>query len=400
MGRLSSRLSAVSKEYWKLMGLSLFWLAWSVGSYQTLYLQNIGFTASQIGLLNSISSAVAIAAISFWGMVSDKTGRLRLVVIVILAGGAVLYALVPLIPTSLSFSPLLLICLLPVAHFFRGAKNSFVENLMVRNCNELNLNYGLPRGCGSFLYTVGCALSSLLLPVIGVSTTFWLSGVLMIPAIVLVYLSREPDSRGAAKPKEKVKLNLGELFRNKAYVFLLLYNLLLHIGTSCDNSFITYFMEDIGVPTERYGLLLAYRALLEIPCLFLMGRLRRRFSLRGLLVGSALFLLLNTAGLGLFANSFPAMLALATFFGLGNGLSLGAAVNYVYDLAPAHLKASAQAFYASVTSAAGILGNLVGGVLFDAMGAKPFYLAITGMYLFSAGVFVLSFAGRKKTANP
>ena len=84
-------------------------------------------------------------------------------------------------------------------------------------------------------------------------------------------------------------------------------------------------------------------------------------------------------------------LLFCTFFGLGNGLFLGSTLNYVYELAPSHLRASAQAFFTSTASVAGILGNLLGGMVFDAVGAKPFYLIVTGLYMLSAGVFVLSF---------
>ena len=39
-------------------------------------------------------------------------------------------------------------------------------------------------------------------------------------------------------------------------------------------------MADAGVPSERYGIFMGWRALLEIPFLLLMVRLRRRFPLR------------------------------------------------------------------------------------------------------------------------
>ena len=79
------------------------------------------------------------------------------------------------------------------------------------------------------------------------------------------------------------------------------------------------------------------------------------------------------------------MLLCCTFYGLGNGLLIGSSLNYVYELAPAHLKASAQAFFSAVSSVAGILGNLVGGVVYDAVGAKGFYLLVAGVFLLSFG---------------
>ena len=89
---------------WRQAGLictgvnSIFWFSWSFGSYQTIYLQEVGFTASQLGLLNALTSILSIASVSFWGMVSDRIGSLRKVLITVLVGGVGLFALIPLIP--------------------------------------------------------------------------------------------------------------------------------------------------------------------------------------------------------------------------------------------------------------------------------------------------------------
>ena len=53
---------------------STFWASMAIGGYQTVYLQNNGFPAAQFGLLNAIACAVAIVAMTFWGMVSDRIG--------------------------------------------------------------------------------------------------------------------------------------------------------------------------------------------------------------------------------------------------------------------------------------------------------------------------------------
>ena len=105
---------------------------------------------------------------------------------------------------------------------------------------------------------------------------------------------------------------------------------------------------------------------------------------------SALLMALECLSLGFFANSLPTIILCSTFFGLGNGLCIGSSLNYVYELAPVHLKASAQAFFSAVSSVAGILGNLGGGVVFDAIGAKPFYLVVALLYLLSVALFLFT----------
>lgn len=397
MNRLLSRLGPAGCHSLILLGVTgLFWFAWAFGCYQSVYLQSVGFSASNLGVLNAASSAVTIASVSFWGMVSDKFGSIRKVLILILAVGSALYAMVPLIPTGLPVSPLLFTVLIPALNFFRGSVATFDENLLVRNCNELRLNFGVLRGLGSLLFTVGSILIAAVLPQVGVPNTFWISGLLMVPAIICVVLAREPNSKPSRGKGGKGGMNLGELFKNKAYVSFLFFALVFYIAASCEGNFIPYFMGEVGVPSERYGILLALRAFMEIPFLLFMVRLRQKFPLRVLVLGAPVLMAVECLGFGLFANSLPGMLLCCTFFGLGNGLFIGSSLNYVYELAPDHLKASAQAFFASVSSVSGILGNLLGGVVFDAIGARPFYLSVGCAYLLSSLIFLLSFRHKKE----
>lgn len=395
MNKIFSRFGPSARHAVILVGVTgIFWFAWAFGCYQTVYLQSVGFTASNLGVLNAVSSAVTIASVSFWGMASDRTGSIRRILIIILTVGSLLYAMVPLIPAGLPVSPLLFTCLIPAINFFRGSVATFNENLLVRNCNELRLNFGVLRGLGSLLFTVGSIIISAILPAVGVRNTFWVSGLLMVPAIICVFLAREPNAR-PARSKGKGGMNLGELFKNKAYVSFLGFALIFYIAASCEGNFIPYFMQAAGVPSEQYGIILALRAFMEIPFLLFMVRLRQRFPLRVLVLAAPMLMSLECLGFGLFVHSLPAMMVCCTFFGLGNGLFIGSSLNYVYELAPDNLKASAQAFFASVSSVAGILGNLAGGVVFDAIGAKPFYIAVGGAYLLSSLVFLLSFRHKK-----
>ena len=389
MKKLFSRMDDRGRQAVILVGVNgLFWLAWAFGCYQTVYLQSIGFSASQMGLVNAISSGVGIASVAFWGMVSDKIGSLRRVLIIVVAAASVLYALVPRIPINPAF---FLMAYIPAVNFFRGSNATFAENILVRNCNELGLNFGVLRSMGSLLFTLGSLVIAALLPTVGVANTFWITGLMNIPVLVFTVFAREPNARPQAPKGQKQKLDLTPLLKNKAYLIFLGFTLLFYVAASCEANFIPYFMEQSGVSPDTYGVVLAFRAFLEIPFLLLMVRLRRKFPLRVLVAAATGLMALECLGFGLFVQNLPTMLVFCTFFGLGNGLFIGSSLNYVYELAPDNLKATAQAFYASISSVAGILGNILGGLSFDALGARTFYLCVMGVYLLAVGVFVLSF---------
>lgn len=388
---------------------AIFWIAWAVACYQSVYLKNIGFQATDLGMLNAVASAVAIASVSFWGMISDKIGSLKKVLFFVLLFGGLLYALIPLIPAGMPFTMTFIFIAIPFINFFKGSMITMVENMQVRNCNELRLNYGLSRAIGSFCFALsGFILVGLLGKVLQIEDTFFLSFVLFIPVIVLTLFVREP--RGAVKTKKTEaagekppKADIRLLFRDKQYLAFLFFALLFYTAISCSGGFIPYYMSSIHVPSEHYGIILSYRALLEIPFLLLMNKLRRRFDLKYLLMASVVFMMIESILFSTFANSMFTMLLSTTFFGLGNGLFIGSSLNYLYELAPAGLKASAQAFFAATSAIAGIGGNLLGGMMFDALGAKPFYMVVFFIYLASVLVFafsILLFARKKVTPEP
>lgn len=126
-------LSPEMAETLRLAGVQgIFWAAMAVGNYQTVYLQSIGFPATDFGLLNAIACAVAIFAMTFWGTVSDRIGSVRKIVILTLTLGCGLFIFVPLIPTGQSYSTLLFLILIPIINFFRVPMSPFVQTPSLR----------------------------------------------------------------------------------------------------------------------------------------------------------------------------------------------------------------------------------------------------------------------------
>lgn len=389
-----------------------FWFAWAFGCYQGVYLQSKGFSASDMGMFNALSAGINILSVSFWGTVSDRIGSLKKVVLLVLLFGGLLFTIVPLIPTELTISYFLLFFIPPLFNFFRGSMTTVVENMQVRNSNELRLNYGVIRAAGSLFFTVGSLIISWLLTfAVGVEHTFFLSFLLMLLPVTISVFLREPRSGSkrvskqaketeenpeAVKPK---KAPIKELFKNKSYVAFLIFAFVFYIASSCEGSFVPYYMKSIGINPDRFGIILAYRAFLEMPFLLLMVKMRKRFSLQQLLMLAVIFMGLECLLFAVFAKGLVTMILSTTFFGLGNGLFIGSSMNYLYQLAPDNLKASAQSFFAAVAAVAGIAGNLIGGALFETVGAKPFYFIVFILMFLSVFVFFVStkLTGKKTT---
>ncbi|MCF0135376.1 MAG: MFS transporter [Lachnospiraceae bacterium] len=420
---------------------ALFWAAWAVGCYQTIYLQGRGFTAAHVGTMNALCSCIAIAATSTWGVVADKINSVRKVETILLFGNALLFSLVPFVKYVFPDALWPYFVLLAVCATCRSPLGTFHENLIIRNANELRLNYGAMRSMGSLIFAIVSTVVADKLYDIGVENTFWISGLCWIPVIALTIRAREPGREGNTEevggelpekspeevggdhpersPEEaadqstesgkvkkkqrftskKQKLNLRPLLKNRAYVMLLVFAVLFYFAVNFEGNFIPFFMQEKGIDSSRYGTLLAIRAVFEMPFLLLMVKLRGRYSLRSLLLFAPLLMGSECLAFALLVRDWTTMMLVAGLFGLGNGLYIGTAMNYVYEIAPEGLKASAQAFFTVSAQVSGILSSLVGGFLFEGMGSQRFYLLTALLFGLSILVFLISGRTGKKGKN-
>jgi len=375
----------------------LYWFTWAIGCYQTIYLQRIGFSASQLGVLNALCSGIGIAAMSFWGIFSDSRNSVRLTETILLFGSMICFSLMPFVRNVFgnAFWPYFILC--PICVLFRNPVSTFHENLVIRNCTEMRLNYGRIRSIGSILFAV---CSTFLVTKLKVESTFWIYGLSLIPVIILTMTSRDPKGLSLNSQKAKTqKVPVGELLRNRTYLMFLIFAFLYYIGVNFEGAFIPYYMEEAGIGTSKYSLLLAYRAVFEVPFLLLMVKLRKRFPLRKLIIFAPILMGVECLGFGLVVRSWWSMLLFASFFGLGNGMFIGTSMNYVYEISPDNAKATAQALFAAMSQIAAIVGNLVGGFILDAVGGRMFYLIAALLYLVSIIMFLASGFERRQAGS-
>ncbi len=392
-----SRISPQMKNVLSLVTMQgLFWWAWATGSYGTVYLQDIGFSASEIGTINAICSLVAIFAIAIWGMVSDKINSVKKTFIIALIGNMIFYTAVPFVPQSI---PFLFFLYYPVFNIFRCTLMPLLDNLTVRSTTKSGANYGIIRGIGSFIYSMGSFLIVALIPIIGISNTFIMAGILNVPLVILLFFADDPKIPTRPK-KGKKSGGYGELFKNYYYVCFLIFAAIAFIGFSGEFSFISYFLEARNISKDNMGTFLAVRAFAEIPMLFLMAKIRKKIKLKYLIIIGICFMATECICFAFFVHDLFSACAFGALFGFGNGMFIGSVAMYIYKLAPDHLKATAQALYSSVASISGIIGNLLGGYLFDTLGVTIFYLCVGGIIFLAISIFAITTLSRKNLPNP
>ena len=400
------------KQNLYIAGICAFaFLAQSSMTYQTVYLKENGFTASQLGLFSSMLSVTNIFALSFWGIISDRSGTVKRILIPITSLSYLLLALLPVVSrTSRSLfgasggdaagvgmgTFLLFTVFLAFTHFFYNPAMMLNENLIVRDCAELDLNYGRNRSIGSLTYSIGGFIATAVASRFGTGAVFITALIAVVPLILCYIPVRDGTSATASKPgKKKLKKeDVIELLSSRAFQIFLGFAVLMHVASACRQSFLPYFMTAINVDTSIYGTVIGYGAIMEIPSILMLKRLHDRISYKWLLAGSAALFGFSCLLMATVANSLPWLFVISTMFGLANGMGMTAGYNYVYELAPASLKATGQSIYQIACSIAAIFGASAGGFAFDQLGVRPFYWLVTLVYASSVTLVVLT--SRKK----
>ena len=369
----------------------LFWFGWQFATYQIVYLQSVGMTSSEIGVMSAISSLVSMVASILWGWIADKTNSIKKAFMLDIVITAVFIVALPLLPTNFKYASVMFIVFRALTCIGQGPIGTLIDNHAVRNCEQYGLSFGTVSAFRCISGALGGFVCTLVLSVIEVKNAFWIFGVFMIPTLFCIFLSNDPKSVPKRDGGEKKRDGLGLIFKNRAFLAFIIFTMLFNLAHQAVTVFIPSFMDDIGVDGANWGLYNSVRTLTSIPFMFMFSKIRKRMSLRSILILACVFMGAESLLLGIFAKNLMHLLICGAIYGIGGGLYIGAVPLYILELAPENLKASSHNLYGAVCLGAGIVGNLFGGAAYGALGGSIFYIALGATMLMAVVFFAVSF---------
>ena len=392
------------KIFFNLIAIQiLFWFGWQFATYQIVYLQSVGMSTKDIGVMSAVCSLASMVASIFWGWISDKINSIKKAFILNLIITTLFIVALPLLPTKIKYASVMFIVYRVISCFSQGPIATLLDNHAVRNCEEHGLNFGILTAFRFISGTLGGLLCTLVLTRIEVKYAFLIFGLFMIPTLICVLMSNDPQGYvnekkdGEHTRHENVLLGLG----NYRFIVFLAFTLFFNLAHQAVTIFIPSFMSDIGVDSANWGIYNSVRLLTSIPFMFMFGWIRKRMKLETVIILSCVFMSMESLLLGLFEGNLAWILVCGAIYGVGGGLFTGAVPLYILKLAPDNLKATAHNVYGAVCLGAGIVGNLLGGMLYDAMGGSSFYVLLGTIMLLSVVFFIASFmfGNKHKTQN-
>ena len=380
-----------SKTYWNLSAIQfLFWFAAVTGtSYLVVFLQRLGYQPNQVGVIAAINATVTIIATPFWGMISDKIGSTRKVFLFCISCSTLLLAFIPVSSRTVIGPLTLMFLIIPIMIFFKMPTHSLVEAFLVQRTNIENIPYSNVRFWGSIGGALMCFILSFLLPRTGVEITFYLYGFVSIPIFILMFNMKGTDKKASAENRSFKSMGFKRLFKNYYFISFLVFALMMYIPANISITFLPFLVDSVGGDTAMLGLIVGYRALFEIPALFLIRPLVKKLPLSAAVIAGTLLYFIE-AFFYTQVNSLFQIAAIQAFHGLGTGFITGAAPRLILAMAPEDLNSTAQTMHGSVRAIAGIIGSIVGGILIMAVGIRMFYIFIGTMLGFAILYYIVS----------
>lgn len=364
-------------------------------TYLSLFFKNnMGMSASAIGIISMIGPLVSIISQPAWGVVADRAKSKNRVLALQLILGLIMYFSYVLIPAGRSYTfALLLIVSAAAAIGYQGCVN-LSDTICLETLAPTRYQFDTVRSIGSFSYAfvaLCVGISSMALHK-DYDPAHMLIAFSLVMALSLIPLATLPHVRGhqsAADRQGGKKVSMSVLFQNPALVKVFAFGFLTAIPHTFALNFFPIVFSDLGASNALINIYIFISAFTEVPFIFIAGKLADRLSHRTIIIAGALISALRYALFAFIANP-TVLLVTSPMLGIPTVVMVFSNIVYINRMAAPQLKASAQAIWSFlISSAAKIISCLVGGFMLDYMGRPASYgfwavwnLAVVAIFLF------------------
>jgi PPP family 3-phenylpropionic acid transporter len=360
------------------------------GTYNTfigVYYGSLGLSGTQIGLINTVIPIVGMFSSPMWGMLSDRTGKTRRLLMLAVTG---------LIAATLALSTAQsLIVILPIVGvyaLFNTTIMPLMDSTTLSLLGEHRERYGAQRVWGSIGFIATTSVIGLVLERAGLHSLFYIYTIANI--CFLVALIGLPERKVHIGHAYAMFTGLTQMVREPPWLLFAMCTVLLGLATSGMYGFLSLTIKKLGGSDGLIGIVWMLSAIVEMPFMALGARLLNRFGSRKLMAGALLAFALRMLLYGLMPAPGWAV-AISIVAGTSFGLYSISVITYANELAPASVKATSLGLVVALTSLSGIVGAPISGWLFDQVGPSNMFFILSGccfmaLLLFGVGRLLIN----------
>jgi MFS transporter, PPP family, 3-phenylpropionic acid transporter len=353
------------------------------------YCKDRGLSGIQTGIMISIVPLMMFLVQPFYGMLADRLGYKKCFLLSsFLAALSYIFYLF-----SGGFAYLFIITVFMA--LFYNALQPLLDSLSLKLVQDNPaFSYGKLRIAGAAGWSFTGIITGQLIDASNTTVIFAISAASM--ALVFIFsFSLTPDTEKIPAESSQSFKHVGEIFRNKNLVFLLVCVFLISAGTSTIWYFYSIYMKENGASASLVGYGLSFQGLCELPLFYFSAKIIARLGIKTTLLVTVFA---TVARMLLYA--FVKNPATAIFIELLHGISWSlfwvVCVEYVNKLVQDDWRATGQSLLSAAYYGAGyIAGNLWTGYLHDTKMTIADVFLLNGGIVFLVGLFIWIFMKKR-----
>ena len=369
-----------SLPYWRLSGFYFFYFSviGAFAPYWSLYLQSLGFSALQIGVLMSLLLFTRIFSPAAWGWLADHMGK-RVRVVQIAAASGLLSFCGFFLDESFAWVFFVMLAM----SFFWSASLPLMEAITLSHLGDRTDKYGRIRSWGSVGFVLAVVGIGYFLQSVEIIWLLWI--ILGLKFGILIFSYQIPE-------KEIINYTAGlhtvrQICLRPEVMAFLIASLLMLFAHGAYYTFFSIYLVEHGYDKGFVGWLWATGVICEIGIFFIMPWLMRHFSLKHILISSFACAILRFLLIGQ-GVAWPVIIVFAQVLHAATyGAHHIAAMMVIHQFFRGRHQAKGQAIYTSIAyGLGGALGAISSGYAWDWLGAETTFFisaaaALTGMIL-------------------
>lgn len=362
--------------------------------FASVYFLAHGVSNSMIGIVLALTSVIAVFTQPMIASFADQHPKVELRKLI--AGMIIVAVVLSILLYVFSGIPALLIC------FFVGIATMMMTIQPLLNTLAfvfekygIEINYGIGRGLGSAAYALVSfaighlveAYSANLIPIIYIV----LNALLIIVVYSYVIPKNEQHEIHSQKEIQEVKqTNFKEFCKKYSRFMMFVFGVMVVFLThTIINNFFIQIITPIGGTEGNMGTAVFIAAIVELPAMGMFNVIRQKVNCRTLLKISVMMFALKHTLTFLATNIMMIYIAQAMQIG-AYAIFLPASVYYVNEVINEADANKGQSMVTTAIAASGIIANLVGGILLDAMGVHQVLLIGVVLSILGLAIVVLS----------
>ena len=340
--------------------------------FASVYLLSKGFSNSMIGIALASVSAIAVFTQPTVAAFADKNQHIELRKIV-----AALLVVISLLSASVLIlgkgSIILLCAFVGIATLLTTLTPLLNSMAFVFEKYGIEINFGLGRGLGSAAYALISFLLGYLVEDFGVNIlpmVYLTMNILMIFIVYTFVVPKTEQKEMDEEVKEEVKEQLsfiGFCKKYKKFMIFVLGLVFVYFIHTIINNFLIQIVTNVGGSESDMGTAVFIAAILELPAMLFFNTLREKVKCATLIRFAVIMFLVKHVLTYLAGNVFMLYVAQACQMA-GFAILTPAGVYYVNETIHRNDAVKGQSMVTMAYTASGIIANLVGGILLDAIG--------------------------------